>query len=698
MAATVKAKPKRPNPSKKDRKDDEFRWRESSWTRKRQWERWERVGLDPTLDLNSLVLNWQHPFVRDLDIIGAITDITITRSITEASSVEISVKDPRGHIFNAARGRMRPPAMTAKDKKLARKGRLTPVEVDEGWDPIIPPNLRGRAVEIVLNGVRFRLVKASSPDDSAVVKLTFEDTIMYLLKRKKGERRISRAKATRAQFVLSMLREIKLIKPPFICPELMVKQPIAKPEKVEKSTTDDATTGGGGEGGFPDNKSLTFMTHDGARVALTGERRRNAEAALSEADEITNDLKPRLALVMAISVESGWVNHDQASSDQDSQGVLQVRESTNPNGRDTRWAVREFLTKGFYNDPQLGGGGAIAIAKRHPDASAGRVAQATQGSAYPERYDRTKEASMEILDAWGGGSGTREGEASSDGGSFTKSFQYTRGKTESSYTAIKRLAEEVNWRFFTVGNAVYFMSEEQLYNRRPRYEFTPDDPALLTGVRYDIDWGKPVSEASFTVSLDRWGAPPGAVVLLNGFGPPDGRWLISEVKRNWFEPVAEVNLIQPGAEKMEPAHENSGGSTSSSESDNSSGGEDGSVEKLKEVCKKFNGSYLYGGSHGPKLSSLPYNAQYDCSSSTSKALKEAGMFPGDVATDSNGFANWGQDGPGDDFTVYYNPGHVFIQGNGWRFDTGGPGGGNGPRYREQERPTGGFNKSHWRGS
>ena len=82
---------------------------------------------------------------------------------------------------------------------------------------------------------------------------------------------------------------------------------------------------------------------------------------------------------------------------------------------------------------------------------------------------------------------------------------------------MQRLASEVGWRLFVVGNSVYFMSEEQLYARRPRYELRPDNPSVLD-LAYDVDWGKATSEATMTVALERWGAPPGSVVILKDWG------------------------------------------------------------------------------------------------------------------------------------------------------------------------------------
>jgi len=70
-----------------------------------------------------------------------------------------------------------------------------------------------------------------------------------------------------------------------------------------------------------------------------------------------------------------------------------------------------------------------------------------------------------------------------------------------------------------------------------------------------MDWGKKVSGATLRVNLDRWGGSPGATILLDGFGPPDGRWLITSVDRDWFSPEADITLVQPVKPKIEPAAE-----------------------------------------------------------------------------------------------------------------------------------------------
>lgn len=115
--------------------------------------------------------------------------------------------------------------------------------------------------------------------------------------------------------------------------------------------------------------------------------------------------------------------------------------------------------------------------------------------------------------------------------------------------------------------------------------------------------------------------------------------------------------------------------------------------------------YGYGAGHGAPLSKLDWNDLYDCSSSTSKALHYAGMFPSEYAWVSGAIGNnYGKAGKGEYFTVYAHQGHAWIKLNRsrwWRFDTSPYGDPrsprSGPRLRYLPRWTLGFNARHWAG-
>jgi peptidoglycan hydrolase CwlO-like protein len=83
--------------------------------------------------------------------------------------------------------------------------------------------------------------------------------------------------------------------------------------------------------------------------------------------------------------------------------------------------------------------------------------------------------------------------------------------------------------------------------------------------------------------------------------------------------------------------------------------------------------YIWGGGHGSFTSS-----GYDCSGAVSYMLHGGGFLSSPL--DSTGFEVWGESGGGNWITVFANSGHAWAYVAGLRWDTGGPGGGSGPRW------------------
>jgi peptidoglycan hydrolase CwlO-like protein len=83
--------------------------------------------------------------------------------------------------------------------------------------------------------------------------------------------------------------------------------------------------------------------------------------------------------------------------------------------------------------------------------------------------------------------------------------------------------------------------------------------------------------------------------------------------------------------------------------------------------------YVWGGGHGSFSSS-----GYDCSGAVSFALHGGGFLSSPL--DSTGLEVWGEPGGGNWITVFANSGHAWAYIAGLRWDTGGPGGGSGPRW------------------
>jgi peptidoglycan hydrolase CwlO-like protein len=83
--------------------------------------------------------------------------------------------------------------------------------------------------------------------------------------------------------------------------------------------------------------------------------------------------------------------------------------------------------------------------------------------------------------------------------------------------------------------------------------------------------------------------------------------------------------------------------------------------------------YVWGGGHGSFTSS-----GYDCSGAVSVMLNGGGWLSSPL--DSTGLMVWGEPGGGNWITVFAHSGHAWAYVAGLRWDTGGPGGGNGPRW------------------
>lgn len=539
-----------------------------------------------------------------------------------------------------------------------------------------------RAIDLNFDGTWWRLVKLRKAADT--LSLTFEDRDVAHLRQHDKPRKVSRNKMTRAQFVRSLVREVKRDPITFYSPEVNVRQKISKPENDADRSSKRAK-------GIAKGASLTVK---GARASA--EQRRNAEKVLDVAEELNAGAKATKALIEAVIIESGIRNL--SYGDRDSLGILQVRVSTSGSAaksRDIEWCVRQFLLHGFYHDKVLGSGGAIAKARRAAGMTAGRVAQAVQGSGVPGAYDTVADEADAWIEAYGGASG---------GGTVTiaKRYEFSRGqpgKREDSWTAIARLAEEVNWRAFTDQGRLYFVAEDYLMKSQARYTLSEDDEGV-NGIDFDLDAGKDVTELSVSVIADLFQVRVGSVVRVEKLGLANGRYLVHSVRRPLFSPQAEIVLRSPSKKLPEPAHETES-KTKTGGASSDGGFEKGSplakaYRKVEQIDAKGQG-YVWGGGHGHFNDSRGY----DCSGFVSTVLFAAGWLDTPQATP--GLVGWGAPGKGDHMTVWVkengdpHASHTFITfhvDGKTRFAEAG-GAESGHTGWHKPRSTAGFEARHW---
>ena len=501
----------------------------------------------------------------------------------------------------------------------------------------------------------------------------------------------------------------------FVCPELNIKQPIEAGQKRQTQAPVSGTSSGGG-GGRSLNRIFPAQHGSGGEVLSSAEVKACAAAGgfwgreLEAMDLLAERECGRRPGALNLGGDGGI-------------GLWQMTPYLLLQGGRANWGPAALN----YMEKQLGG----SVGMRNPinNAKMARYLYEAAGKTYtpwvastiapgPGNGRPSRAEARELGETVAGG-GSAEGTASTSGVTQTKSYQFSRGAGENTWAAGLRLAQEVNWRLFMVGNSLYYMSEEQLYGRRPRYYVCPPgykppkgergtDGVL--GLTYDVDWGRPVSEASLTVTLARWGAPPGSVVMLDGFGPPDGRWLVVSVSRDYFAPTAEIKLVQPGKEKLEPAAETTQRTTRPGDGGppkDSQGPAMRFYDRAVEISKKGY-PYAWGGGHtssgAPTASHRGEGTGYDCSGYIGACLIAAGIKYSGETSGSFGALPGAKPGKGKFISVHYSSGHVyasFEEALGvphTRADTSSYGGdthGSGARVRTTDREYPGYSVCHY---
>lgn len=542
-----------------------------------------------------------------------------------------------------------------------------------------------RSVEVTVDGAVYRLAQVQKAGDQFT--LTWEDRLVSRMrslrvrtKARQGEDhiRFARRLVARAGGTLVTPTGVAIVKD-------------AKPleHKRMRAAADDRR-----ERGIADAAELTISDDGGNKVKLGAERIRVAEAMLGVAAQEQASDRATVALIIAAIVESLLANL--RSGDRDSIGVLQVRVGLH--GAAVAASVtrssRKFLRDGF-----TGAGGAIELAKDNPDWTAGQIAQAVQGSAFPDRYQKHVGEAKAIIEAYGG-TGAVGGGTEGTRAAVLLQVGTPEAPDEDFWTALGRIAAAKGYRVHALRNRVFYGREQDWIRSRPQATISEQSP----GIDW-IDWewspNKRVNTASVACRAAAWSVLPGSSVMI---AEPDGsrangRWLVASVERSRYSTTCAIELRR-GTELLQPESQGEAGSSVTLTDGQSA--EDGTVWAEAKTISDQRRGYVYGGGHGVALSSIGPRAGLDCSSSSSLALKRAGMFDGSQAIVSGQFAaSWGQPGRGKTFTVWANAGHMWIEfhgeHDGYNFNTAGHPGDRGPRLVKNNYGSAGFTPRHWPG-
>lgn len=466
----------------------------------------------------------------------------------------------------------------------------------------------------------------------------------------------------------------------------------ASRDKAAKKHDAQRTTGGRpGDPGRSHGSGSASYKVKGHRA--TAKQRDTIDGCLTQAKDDNCSRRVMIAVIMCITQESNCGELAGVTTGNDDVGIFQqgrnwisVKDSKKPKPSTHAFLVTgptswKKVHRGLKNAP-----GNLSLAIHN-----------VQHNADPSAYAAWEREATNTVDEWLDSGG-------SAGADYIKQYLFTRGEKggqrENSWDAMSRLVEEVGAYRWAAGNVLYAVSGDELRAGAPSLTIHGGEGWLARAPAYSWANNREISEVNLDVFADRWDVMPGAVVVLaKRFGPMEGRWLVWNVAGDSLDsPVTHVVLRRPTRLRDEPPSEKAQHAE-----------EGGSSSDLRSICKNISDhrhAYVYGGSHGPKLSSLKPSSPFDCSSSCSYALYKAKMFPGKVAItshDSGGFGGWGKAGKGTDFTVWQNNEHVWIEGYedgdfAWRFDTSHHGGGSGPALTTNARnDQARFHPRHWKG-
>jgi hypothetical protein len=362
---------------------------------------------------------------------------------------------------------------------------------------------------------------------------------------------------TRAEFVRTLVRSVTRRPIQFWAPELRARQPIASvrdaPTKTRKR--DDREPGFG-------SQKVTVKGKDATRYQVG-----LLELGLGTAASMSSNRRVMIGLVIAMTQES-VVQNDPGNvagitgGHKENVGVLHQDERYWPASRNVPRDVTPFVDR------------LKAVEKQNKDKSIGWCVDQVQrsytvGTAVQGRdYDQWADEARKTVSAYTGDDPTvtRHQEESR----YRQRYEFRTSEPgadvrEDWWSATGRLASEVNFRRFMDYGTFHYVSDE--YLRRAAPQLTLDRKNLPPGVaRVDIgdfDTGKPRrnqqgknvggAEVRVDVFVDVLEPPLGGVWILKGYGPCDGRYLITNVRGSYLSPRATVTLDLPVPKLAEPA-------------------------------------------------------------------------------------------------------------------------------------------------
>lgn len=366
-------------------------------------------------------------------------------------------------------------------------------------------------------------------------------------------------------------------------------------------------------------------------VAADANQRENAAICLTTAARAGASHTVLLSVLETISVESNMRNL--TGGDRDSVGLYQQRASQSWHGlRNREEATREYVAQ------------ARKVEAANPSWTPGQIAAEVQRprSDLRGRYEQRRAEAEAWLAAWQGTAtpDTQVGASGSGGG-----YEFSRGADETSWDAVKRLADELHWRAYASGSTVIFASDAALLAQPVALRLTEQSPGV-DSIDFDWDAGKRAARATCTLEVAEPSAlEPGQVVVLSELGVADGPWLVSDITHDYLAPQLTLELLRAQPALPEPPDQVAAGATSLGAGAGTAGTAGTSPgERVVAWARQFVGKpYHWGGGHGAagvaamaaygQQQARSYTSGFDCSGFARSAWAQVGVDVGGGTTD-----------------------------------------------------------------
>lgn len=499
----------------------------------------QKEGMSKDVDIRAFSVLLEGIVQTKLE--DRITGASINRSIEGASILSVDIHD--------------------WDRRVLRSGLLT------------------KGLDVQIDNLWFRMTEVNKSGDT--ISLIFQDREIEILRTYTKWKIAQRGQMTRAEFVNSLIREVKEFKIPIVIPELHKVQPV---EKYQGDLVGYDTIVNKSKGIAEDINEMTpqdrynhresVITADPAMLTAKGavatsDQIQNANIILMVGDSMGANRRVKLSAIMTAITESELRNNPGGDNAHgggtwDSAGLFQQTGSwgSYQDRTDPETASRLYYQKAIPYETEL------------PNVDLWQICEGVQHPRedLETQYAKWRTEAERFLAAYGDvGGSAADANSMSLQLSATGSngpFYFYRGsivdkrglrirRPENSWKCIQRLADEVDWRAFFVSGTFYFISEDDLLRQKPAATITE----FSTGIQ-DLDFTYNRHQKSAVITLrvlaGRWQIPPGSVVVIKNCGPADGRWIVSEYSRNLIGSDVEATVIlkKPRPELPEPLSSN----------------------------------------------------------------------------------------------------------------------------------------------